>query len=48
MLEELSENKLALQYQITEYEPGYDILDEERGRLQVVNSELIADIFELF
>lgn len=48
MLEELSENKLALQYQITEYEPGYDILDEERGRLQVVDRKLAAEVLELF
>lgn len=48
MLGELSKNKLSLQYQIAEYEPGYEILDEERGRLQVVDGKLAAEVLELF
>lgn len=48
MLVELAESDLSLQYEIAEYEPGCEILDEERGKLQVVDGHLEAEIIELF
>lgn len=48
MLQELAKSKLTLPYQIAEYEPGYEILNEEHGKLQVVDGKLTAEMLEVF